>query len=596
MTGTTTLALAHGVTHDLAEADQVLGAGAPVAAGEFAAWLEQQRQRRHGRVRQSLAELCEMAETAGDWPDALSHAHELVALSPLSEEAHRRVIRLHYLSGDRAAALLAFDRCERMLKDEVGARPSAETLALLRAIEQASAVQVIGGPVRRSPPVTLSRPPRLVGRDTELAALAQVLECAGRLALVGEAGIGKSRLLAEAALGHATAGQRPLVVVQARPGDAAVPYATLARCLRAVVKQAPRALDAAPKGELSRLLPELGHSPAHSPDLDGLRLLGAVHAVLDSAADTIDGVLLDDVHFIDESSAQLLRVWLGERADSTAPLALVLATRPQSQGEAGQLLATFEDDGRARRMTLAPLDEGALVRLVASLEIPGLAAEALAPQLLRHAGGNPMFVLETLKHAWDAGHLQDAAGAALVLARPASVGQLIERRLQRLSPRRCRSHGWPQWPGRTSVSSLPRRCCTRRPCAWQMHGTSSRPRRSCAATALRTTWCSRRCCAACPRPSAAIRTARWRSGSNSMAPSPSALPTIGRLRVMWRRSVPHLLTAGRRSFDLAFFANACRQLERAVMAARDSRTGPGRVRGLGHAALHLHLRRPWRCA
>ena len=77
----------------------------------------------------SLTELSDMAEGANDWDDALTHAHELLALEPTSEEAHRRVMRLHYLAGDRAAALLAFDHCERVLKDEVGASPSAETLA-----------------------------------------------------------------------------------------------------------------------------------------------------------------------------------------------------------------------------------------------------------------------------------------------------------------------------------------------------------------------------------------------------------------------------------------------------------------------------------
>ncbi len=133
--GSTTLALADGVTHDLEQADQVLGDGPAVAAGEFADWLAQQRRRRQTRLRQSLTELAQMAEAAGDWPDALAHAQELLALEPLSEEAHRRLIRLHYLAGDRAAALLAFDRCEQVLKDEIGARPSAETLALLATLE-----------------------------------------------------------------------------------------------------------------------------------------------------------------------------------------------------------------------------------------------------------------------------------------------------------------------------------------------------------------------------------------------------------------------------------------------------------------------------
>ena len=44
-------------------------------------------------------------------------------------------MRLHYLAGDRAAGLLAFDRCEQVLKDEVGARPSPLTLALLDTLQ-----------------------------------------------------------------------------------------------------------------------------------------------------------------------------------------------------------------------------------------------------------------------------------------------------------------------------------------------------------------------------------------------------------------------------------------------------------------------------
>ena len=87
----------------------------------------------------ALVELADMAERARDYADALSHAQELLALEPLSEAAHRRVMRLHYLRGDRAAALLAFDRCEQLLKDEVGAKPSADTLALLATIEQSAA-------------------------------------------------------------------------------------------------------------------------------------------------------------------------------------------------------------------------------------------------------------------------------------------------------------------------------------------------------------------------------------------------------------------------------------------------------------------------
>ena len=193
--GNATLVLAEGLTHDLHDADSVLGDAAPAAGGEFAAWLEQQRLRRRGRVNQSLTELAQMAEDARDWGDALSHAQELLALEPLSEAAHRRVMRLHYLAGDRATALLAFDRCEQVLKNEVGARPSAETLTLLASIEQAGDAMLPTHAQRV--PASVLRPPRVIGRDSERQALARAVDDAAVVLVFGEAGMGKSRLIAD---------------------------------------------------------------------------------------------------------------------------------------------------------------------------------------------------------------------------------------------------------------------------------------------------------------------------------------------------------------------------------------------------------------
>ena len=65
-------------------------------------------------------------EEAGEVAAALPLAQALLGLDALSEAAHRRVMRLHYLRGDRAAALAAFERCEQLLKEELGARPSAD--------------------------------------------------------------------------------------------------------------------------------------------------------------------------------------------------------------------------------------------------------------------------------------------------------------------------------------------------------------------------------------------------------------------------------------------------------------------------------------
>ena len=65
------------------------------------------------RPRAALEAGADVAERAGDYDAALAHARELLERERLSEATHRRMIRVLYLQGDRAAALLAFDRCER---------------------------------------------------------------------------------------------------------------------------------------------------------------------------------------------------------------------------------------------------------------------------------------------------------------------------------------------------------------------------------------------------------------------------------------------------------------------------------------------------
>ena len=432
--GEATLALADGVTHDLHDADEVLADTAQEIGGEFATWLAQQRGRRRERMHDSLVELCEMAEQAHDHADALLHARELLALEPLSEEAHRRVMRLLYLMGDRTAALLAFDRCEQLLKDEVGARPSVETLALLASIEGAVRQPV---PTIRSLPAAVLRPPRLIGRAAELHAAAAAWQCGQAVSISGEAGLGKSRLIDElAALFAGT------VVVQARPGDAVVPYGSIGRLLRAVVERAPAIVAQPLRPELARLLPEhAAPSPAvlaqpAAPELQRVALQRAVMVFLQqAAAHGVEGLVLDDLHFADDASLDLLLALAVAVLRPDAPLRLRIgfAQRP-AEGGAG--IAALHDalleEQRLAPVVVRPLNEAQLLELVESLQLDAVNAPALARQLHQHSGGNLLFALETLRQAW-----VEAPASGLgsgLLPRPVSVARLIERRLAKLSP------------------------------------------------------------------------------------------------------------------------------------------------------------------
>jgi DNA-binding SARP family transcriptional activator len=418
LAGSTTIALAAGVAHDLDDADTILGEtpAEDIVPGEFAQWLQMQRSRRRVRLSQSLGELATMAEAAGDWDDALTHARELLALEPLSEVAHRRVIRIHYLAGDRAAALLAFDQCEQRLKHEVGARPSAETLALLDALDASARAAPMAS---ERLPMSVQRPPRLIGREDAWAALHHAWD-AGRSACVrGEAGMGKSRLVSDFAHDRGA-----VLLAGARPGDQRVVYASATRLLRQVPAQALAALDDGVRAELARLLPELGPSSGITTDAQRTRFFNAVVALLDSRALGLEGVVFDDLHFADDASLELLQF-----AATQSARRWLFAAREAELSEAGrQLLAAQHSAVQA--LDLQPLTLPQVSELLASLAIDGLDAEAAAPALLRHSGGSPLFLLETLK-SW----LSQGASVDLATRLPPvpGVSTLIERRMGQLS-------------------------------------------------------------------------------------------------------------------------------------------------------------------
>jgi len=422
LTGDAQVQLAAGIGHDLADTHELLERIDPEAASGFADWLTAQRERRCRAHSDALSTSAAQAEANGDLAAALQHAGALLDLDPLSEEAHRRLIRLHYLRGDTGASLAAYRRCEDVLRSELGAGPSRETRELKRQIEQA-APTVSVAKVPRALPVTILRPPRLIGREAELAAMAQAWEAGVAFLLQGEAGMGKSRALAEFA--HE---QARVILVQARPGDSGVPYATLARLLRTAMAGKQPELPDRSRTPLARVLPELQPVPVGASDHPRLQLQPAIEAVLlDVRRDGVRGILLDDLQFADEASVEMLRTILGGEREIGLRWGFTQRTG-EPTAATRSLRETLEDAFALSAVALTPLDVARMAALVDSLGLPDLDAQAIAERLVRHTGGNPMFALETLKHALVAG------GTDARLPRPSSVGALIERRLRQLTP------------------------------------------------------------------------------------------------------------------------------------------------------------------
>lgn len=421
--GNETLALADGVTASLDDensAATLLQTHDFEDCPEFAQWLSRQRAARHDRRLNAARQQLASSEAAGDLDAALAAAHALLALDGQAESHHRELMRLHYLRGDTAAGLAAYRRLSDMLAADFSTRPSpaSEQLAATLRTTRPGETSPSNLASRPALPVTLKRPPLLVGREAERAAVLQHWAEGRAVLLEGEAGLGKSRLLAEL-LRDTT--PRARLCACGRPGDTGAPYATLARLLRPLLDEGAAGLDTGTRDTLAYLAPMAG------PEAATLRpgaMARAVTALLQQREVRV--VAVDDLHFADDATVELIA---GLVAQAERGRRWLLAARPAEVSATTQALSTSLAELRQlATVTLAPLDEGAIGTLVDTLAVRGLVGSTLAGPLLRHTGGNPLFLLETLKQG-----LADGSLARGELPRPLSVGALIERRLQRLS-------------------------------------------------------------------------------------------------------------------------------------------------------------------
>ena len=206
------------VAVDLAEAERALADGRPADARGLASaaaavagrgflpettgtWVE----RRQAELRELHLRALELesdgASAAGEWPAALRAAEEAVSVEPFRESAHLRLMRAHGRAGNRGEALRAYERCRRVLAEELGVSPSPATDAAYVAL-LGEEPAIAHPPAADLPPPSSNLPfqlTRLVGRDDELAAIEKALVGVRLLTLTGTGGVGKTRLALAAA-------------------------------------------------------------------------------------------------------------------------------------------------------------------------------------------------------------------------------------------------------------------------------------------------------------------------------------------------------------------------------------------------------------
>ena len=394
-------------------------------APDFMEWLVACRERfGQARITECRDEVLG-CEQRGNLPAALKLNTRLLSLDELSEEAHRRQMRLHYLLGDRASALAAYHHCQAVLRRELGVDPLPETAQLASEIERAALPT--RSPARLSLPLSVQRPPTLIGREREWAAMQAAWDAGQHVLLSGEPGVGKTRLMRDFVNSHGGA-----LHFEGRPGDLNVPYSSQARTMARLL-QLDLALPGWVRPELARLLPELGEAPTTPDEAQRLRFYQAMTEVVRASVGS--GPLIvafDDLHFADPASLDagqyILALLWGELSHGLHGIHCTRrgALSPKIQADLETMLAS----GRLVQIEVPPLDEAGVAALVESLQVAQLEGQ---DKVLYHAtGGNPLFVLETVR-SWLEGQGAGQAGP-LPCTPGGKTQQIIAQRLARLSP------------------------------------------------------------------------------------------------------------------------------------------------------------------
>lgn len=244
----------------------------------------------------------------------------------------------------------------------------------------------------------------VVGRDTELATIRSVLAArrSHGIALVGMAGVGKSRLAA-AAREFAEADGMAVVSAIATPVSARI---TL--------------------GALSHLLPPAGELATVHADLQPTQLLQAARATLASLAEGSPLMLMiDDAHHLDAVSAHLVH-----QLTATDDLFTVVTIRTDEP--LAPAISAMWKDSLIERIEVGPLGADAIAQL-GSQVVGGLLDPEASRWLWRASGGNALYARELVIGALETGDLERRrtqwclrAGAARMSPR---LTELVKHRL-----------------------------------------------------------------------------------------------------------------------------------------------------------------------
>ena len=384
---------------------------------------------------------------AGRHVELTGELEALVAQHPLRERLRAQLMLALYRSGRQGEALEAYQAARVSLVDELGIEPGRDLRALHQQILNQDSSLEHDPPAAAAAERVVGSRGIFVGRLNELEEITAALDDAlaargGLILLVGEPGIGKTRLSEELMRSARARGAMTLVGRCWEAGGAPA-YWPWVHSLRTYIRETPpsrlRGELGSWAGELAQLLPELRElfpqlpePPAVDAETARFRLFEAVSTLIrNAAAKQALLLVLDDLHAADEPSLLLLR-FLGRELSGSRVL-VVAASRNVDPSPSDPLATAMTELAReplTRTVHLRGL-EAEDVRSFLELTTGEAPDETLVAAIYEETEGNPLFVGEIVRLLSAEGSLAGETAPRIVI--PQSIRDVISRRLRRLS-------------------------------------------------------------------------------------------------------------------------------------------------------------------
>ncbi|MDQ6780105.1 MAG: AAA family ATPase, partial [Candidatus Eremiobacteraeota bacterium] len=402
----------------------------------FEEWLLPERERLRRMQCRNLERLTDIHRRDRDFRKAIASAQSLLSHDPWREDTIRLLMSLRYESGDRAGALREYEAFAQRLRRDMDVEPMPETQARFESITRNVGLPVSEGfQARRSASAQTALP--FVGREQELGRLndwwTRAAHGHGLFVLIGgEAGIGKSRLLAQLAGVADRQGGR--VIAGGTSFPETMPYQAVAEALREALSMiAQGGIEPMWLAAASALLPELRQISTELPALPLLEAPREQARLFEALARCVEEIararplliILEDLHWSGGATAALLE-YLTRRIRALP--VLIAGTYRDDDADRSHPLRTLRRSlhrsGAFGHLSLGRLTREDVERCLASL--PELADKTSNFATRAHSlcDGNPFFLAEIVRDSLASKSPEPTLPQSMDAAITARIGRL----------------------------------------------------------------------------------------------------------------------------------------------------------------------------